>query len=222
MSTLVPDVDLLRAYFYGELPPEEEAEVRRWLVLHADPGILAVCDELVSEREQRREFLASSVANPLRARLERAFWQARSRLGTRMASLVDVDRERQLALAPLSGPPVEETLIPARLEHPIYLRLKLSDSGHVCVYAIESWRKLSVLWRSPGVVQAGEADELPGFVLERPEDVLDLYLVLDTAEPPPSPDAEDGPEWLAKLLQRTAASPTAWVLRRTFVPAGTA
>jgi hypothetical protein len=222
MSALVPDMELLRAYFYGELPPEEEVEVRRWLVIHADPGILAVCDELVSEREQRRELLASSVANPLRAKLERAFWQARSRLGTRLISLVDADRERHLALAPLSSPPEEEALIPARLEQHIYPRLKVSESGHVCVYAIESWRKLSVLWRSEGVLRADEALELPGFVLERPEEVLDLYLVLDTAAPPPSPGAEEGPEWLAKLFQRMATSPTVWVLRRTFVPAGTA
>jgi hypothetical protein len=222
MSTLVPDVDLLRAYFYGELPPEEEAEVRRWLVLHADPGIMAVCDELVSEREQRRELLASSVANPRRAKLERAFWQARSRLATRLASLVDADRERQLALAPLSSPPVEELLIRVRLEHPVYLRLKLMEAGHACVYAVESWKKLSVLWRSEGVLPAGKAFDLDGFILERPEDVLDLYLVLDTAAPPPSLPEGAGPELLAKLLQQLAASPTAWVLRRTYVVAGSA
>jgi len=49
----------------------------------------------------------------------------------------------KLALAPLSGPPVEETLISARLEHPIYPQLKLSAPGHVCVYAIESWRNFT-------------------------------------------------------------------------------
>ncbi len=221
MSALVPDVDLLRAYFHGELSPEEEAEVRRWLVLHADPEILAVCDELAAEREQRRELLAAA-AHPLRAKLERAFWRARSRLGTRLASLVDADRERQLALAPLSSPPVEESIIPVRLEHEIFPRLKLLEAGYVCVYAVESWRELSVMWRGEGVTPAGEAIELRGFALQQPEEVLDLYLVLDTAAPPPSPAEGDGPEWLAKLLQQLAVSPTAWVLRRTFVPASTA
>jgi hypothetical protein len=221
MSALVPDVELLRAYFYGELPPEEEGEVRRWLIIHAGPEVLTVCDEIVAERDRRRELLASFVAHPLRAKLERAFWQARSRLGTRLASLVEIDRERQLALAPLNSPPIEELIIQASLEQPIDLRLKLSEPCHVGVYAIESWSKLSVLWRSEGVLQAGRSLELPGLILERQEDVLDLYLILDTATPPPLPH-EESPEWLARMLQRMAASPTTWVLRRTLVPAGTA
>jgi hypothetical protein len=221
MSPPVPDVDLLRAYCHGELRAEDEAEVRRWLVVHANPEVLSLCDALVAERERRRLLLASRAAQPLRAKLERAFWRVRSRLGPQLATIIDADREQRLSLAVLGSSHAEESTIEAPLEEPIYLRLELSAPCYVAAYALESSGRMEVLLNVEALHPAGSSIDLPGIILERREDRLELYVLLDTEAPPPVPDAKDGPEWLAERFELISASTTAWLLKRTLVPVGT-
>ena len=222
MKLIQPDAEMLRAYVYGELTPEDAEGVRCWLIVHAGEAELTAYENLLQQRRQREVLLEFWAEHPSLARLEWSWTKARRKLAALPTGLGFGTSSRPMALASLGSParesPREQTLEVAPGE-PIHYDVRPAAACYVAVYALEPDGALVELHAGTRLLEAGRPLPLPGIEFT-PEDEgpLELFVMLDERAPLPSPGAEAGAEGLAGLLESITRQPGRSALRRTLKP----
>jgi hypothetical protein len=216
-----PDLATLRAYVSGTLAPDEAEAVRTWLIVAATEDVLELVDNLALAVEQARVRESYWATHPLRARLARLAWHARSKLG----DLLELDLGDSPSLAAVLG---EEPghLVQPRLGGTVAVRpgstvdLLVTPASHAwCgAYAVDSDDRLLVLAAAPAAHVAGMPFEIGTVALDA-GDALDVFVVFDKDGPLPAPPEGADANWLADLL--TAASESRAVFAATLVAEST-
>ncbi|HZF47694.1 MAG TPA: hypothetical protein VE093_03530 [Polyangiaceae bacterium] len=222
MSAFVPTIEMLQAYARGDLAPEEEDTVRRWLLVRGDTSALLACYAAQDAIEQRSAQLAYWAARPIRAGLARALRRACARLLSAAEGLTVVVAEaRAPAVAALGRRPLGEPDAPIEVTpgQIVDLRLRMPFEGRVAVFAVTSWTRLDLLLADERPRAAGEDIELPGVEVDMEDESVELYAVFSRTQALPLPEASDSPEWLARLLTQIADRSDMSVLHRALVPA---
>ena len=63
-------MEMLKKYFYGELPPSEEQQVQQWLAEHGDdPQVVEALDKLMGEQENADERLSAQAFDSVKKKL---------------------------------------------------------------------------------------------------------------------------------------------------------
>lgn len=221
MSVADPTPELLLAYALDALSAEQSDAVRRWLLVQTDERVLEAYRAAQAEAEQRRTRLAYWAARSVRARVDRAMWRARARVADALAlSIEAADAPRGPALAPLRSAAAHgapSLVVEVSLGFVVDLVLRPSVPGVLAAFALDGADQLHVL-REAKLVAAGTRIELAGFVLEDANERFDVYVVFSPSSPITMPAPDDGPTWLADLLEQLAARSDVTFLHRVFVP----
>jgi hypothetical protein len=216
MTTLAPSHEIMEAYVYGTLPPDEARDVRMWFVGVASEKDLEAYEDLVLQRESRERGLASWAAHPQRARLFNLLVRTIAALGKTAADLGDLsvpglapepaparlgpDTERVEQGLDLEVSPGQRIDPILRLVSPCYALVVLSDKdGNVT--------KLSP-WPSDRLAPSDPLGiELRAPRLERGDVALDIIAIIDRSMPLPEPPSPADVNWLADVLSAAVSRP---------------
>jgi hypothetical protein len=223
MKLIRPDAEMLRAYVYEELPEEEAAGVRRWLVACSDERVLSAYEELLEERRRNERVLEHWSARPVLAQLEWFWARLRRRARPHGEAWISSGLTRPAELAALGSStatgakPVIEVLPGETVD----LEIHLAVACYVGAYALESKGTLALLADPARRAEAGTKLNLSGISLEPDEGELEVFIVFDTASPLPQPAPDSGADWLVALLGSVEPNPERSAVRRTLRLAGT-
>jgi hypothetical protein len=225
MNHLIPNLDMLEAYALGELSPGEESDVQQWLIVRGDEEILEAYEAVAARLEIRRKRLELWGNRPTRARLDRAIWRLRSRATRDFASLLDaVDEGRLLSFAALGRRADDasgDQTVAVPLGQTIDLIVDVRSTGRIAVLAVLPDERLVVLCKDDGLLSVGTRIEIPGFLVENPEEMLWMYVLYSASAPIPTPAPSDDVAWLAAQLDQLRERGDGGCLRRLFIAAPT-
>ncbi|MEZ4399361.1 MAG: hypothetical protein R3B06_05045 [Kofleriaceae bacterium] len=203
MTLAPPDLPTLRAYVEGTLPDDDASSVRAWLIVAGTEDVLEIVEALAAAATHARERESYWVSHPLRARLARLAWRARSTLG----DLLHI--ESGLA-APVGGtlrtaaehPQRAVAGDPTQVTPDVAVDLVVTPASPVwcAAYAVADDGSLIVLPAAHGARHpAGATVEVGALMLDAGE-TLEVFVVLDSAGPLPRPPAGSDATWLVELL----------------------
>lgn len=197
-----PDLAALRAYVEGTLGRDEAEAIRTWLIVAATEDVLEIVEALAVAAEHARVRQSYWSTHPLRARLARLAWHARSEIG----NMLQLDLGHA---APVFGTLGSEAASPVQLDTggtvvvrpgiDVEVLVTLASPAWCGAYAVDDGGGLLVLPSAPSRRAAGTTVELGGVRLEADE-TLDVFVVFDEVGPlPVPPDGADG-TWMADVL----------------------
>lgn len=208
MSFDPPDLATLRAYVAGTLAPDETEAIRTWLIVAATEDVLEIVDALALAAEQARVRESYWVTHPLRARLARLAWHARSTI----RHLFELDLGDSASLASMLGSESERLVLPSQggtiaVRPGIAVDLLVTPASRVwCgAYAVDGDGRLLVLSAAPSVHLPGTTFELGAVALDAGE-TLDVFVVFDNEGPLPAPPEGADASWLADVLTPVSKS----------------
>ncbi len=215
MTLAPPDLPTLRAYVEGTLPDDEATSVRAWLIAAGTADVLEIVDALAAAATHARERESYWASHPLRARLARLAWRARSTLG----DLLHIDSG---LAAPVGGTlktaaehperAVAGDLTPVRPDVAVDLVVTPASPAWCAAYAVAGDGSLIVL-PAPGARHVAGANVEVGALMLEAGETLELFVVLDSAGPLPTPPSGSDATWLVALLG--SASSTRSVISAT-------